>query len=126
MGATVHIVDPDTHDRVAALISHAPHLLSSAMAAQLADASDTTINLIGNGLRDVIRIAGGNTQLWTEILTGNAESVLNVLDAVIHNLNEVAVALRLVTAGQEEAERIVTRLLDDGHEGHIRALSQPR
>ncbi len=81
------------HDRWVALVSHAPHVLSAAMAARLADASDGTLSLAGQGLRDVTRIAAGDTGLWTQILAANAAPVADVLAAVAADLAAVAEAL---------------------------------
>ena len=81
------------HDRWVALVSHAPHVLSAAMAARLADASDGALSLAGQGLRDVTRIAAGDTGLWTQILAANADPVAGVLAAVAADLAALAEAL---------------------------------
>jgi prephenate dehydrogenase len=81
------------HDRWVALVSHAPHVLSAAMAARLAGAGDGALSLAGQGLRDVTRIAAGDTGLWTQILAANAAPVADVLAAVAADLAAVAEAL---------------------------------
>jgi prephenate dehydrogenase len=63
------------------------------MAARLADASDGALSLAGQGLRDVTRIAAGDTGLWTQILSANAAPVADVLAAVAADLAAVAEAL---------------------------------
>src|SRR5262249_6296934 len=60
------------HDRSVALVSHVPHLVASAMAAQCADAPADALALAGPGLRDVTRIAASESGLWAEILTANS------------------------------------------------------
>ncbi|MEP7026764.1 MAG: prephenate dehydrogenase, partial [Actinomycetota bacterium] len=60
------------HDRWVALVSHVPHLVSAAMAARLELAQGDALALAGQGLRDVTRIAGSDTGLWTQILAANA------------------------------------------------------
>lgn len=92
-GAEPAEVSVAEHDRWVALVSHAPHVLSAAMAARLADASDGTLSLAGQGLRDVTRIAAGDTGLWTQILAANAAPVADVLAAVAADLAAVAEAL---------------------------------
>ena len=52
------------------------------MAARLEAAPSAALDLAGQGLRDVTRIAAGNTGRWTEILAANAEPVAEVLAAV--------------------------------------------
>ena len=92
-GAEPAQVSAAEHDRWVALVSHAPHVLSAAMAARLADASDGALSLAGQGLRDVTRIAAGDTRLWTQILAANAAPVADVLAAVAADLAAVAEAL---------------------------------
>jgi prephenate dehydrogenase len=92
-GAEPVQVSAAEHDRWVALVSHAPHVLSAAMAARLADASDGALSLAGQGLRDVTRIAAGDTGLWTQILAANAAPVADVLAAVAADLAAVADAL---------------------------------
>ena len=92
-GAEPAEVSAAEHDRWVALVSHAPHVLSAAMAARLADASDGALSLAGQGLRDVTRIAAGDTGLWTQILAANAAPVADVLAAVAADLAAVAEAL---------------------------------
>ena len=69
-GADPVVTDPETHDRWVALVSHAPHLVAVAMAARLAPSSvpADALKLAGQGLRDVTRIAAGDSALWTQIL----------------------------------------------------------
>jgi prephenate dehydrogenase len=113
-GADPVRADPATHDRWVALVSHAPHLVAAAMAARLAPSSVTAdaLALAGQGLRDVTRIAAGDSGLWTQILTANAGPVAEVVAAVAEDL--AAVARALADAGD------VTGLLDRGRAGVAR------
>jgi len=92
-GAEPAEVSAAEHDQWVALVSHAPHVISAAMAARLADASDGALSLAGQGLRDVTRIAAGDTGLWTQILAANAVPVADVLAAVAADLAAVAETL---------------------------------
>ena len=85
--------DADEHDHWVALVSHAPHVVAAAMAAQLADAPGGALGLAGQGLRDVTRIAAGDAGLWTQILAANAAPVARVLAEVAADLAAVAEAL---------------------------------
>ena len=91
-GAEPVVTDADSHDRWVALISHAPHVVAAAMAAQLAPESvpAEALSLAGPGLRDATRIAVGDAGLWTQILTGNAAPVAAVLTAVAGDIAEAA------------------------------------
>lgn len=87
-GADPVVTDAETHDRWVALVSHAPHLVASAMAARLApsDVPADALKLAGQGLRDVTRIAAGDSALWTQILTANAGPVAEVLAVIAADL----------------------------------------
>jgi prephenate dehydrogenase len=115
-GAVPVRTDVAAHDRWVALISHAPHLVAAAMAARLADAQQEALDLAGQGLRDVTRIAAGDTDLWTQILSANAAPVAEVLAAVAGDLAEAA---RMLAEG-EDPEKSVEALLDRGRAGVAR------
>jgi prephenate dehydrogenase len=97
-GAVPVVMDAADHDRAVALISHAPHLVSSLMAARLEHASEDAARVAGTGVRDVTRIAAGDPELWEEILTSNAEAVADVLDEYAADLAVVISALRDLAA----------------------------
>jgi prephenate dehydrogenase len=126
-GADPVVTDPATHDSWVALVSHAPHLVAVAMAARLAPSAvpADALKLAGQGLRDVTRIAAGDSALWTQILTANAGPVAEVVAAVAEDL---AAAARLLAglpaetsaAGMlstEAATSGITSLLDRGQAG---------
>ena len=94
-GAELVVTDAETHDRWVALVSHAPHLVAAAMAARLAPDSvpAEALGLAGQGLRDATRIAVGDVDLWTQILTGNAAPVTAVLAEVAASLTDITLSL---------------------------------
>ncbi len=108
------------HDRAVALVSHAPQLLSSVLAAQLIDADAAYVQVAGQGLRDMTRIAGSGSALWTDILGVNAEPVADVLDGVINDLQRAARALRSVATGDLASIDVVTEELQRGAVGRSR------
>ena len=113
-GAVPVRADAAAHDRWVALISHAPHLVAAAMAARLETAPPEALDLAGQGLRDVTRIAAGDTGLWTQILAANAGPVAEVLSVVAADLAEAA---RMLTDGDPKS---VTTLLEVGQAGVAR------
>jgi prephenate dehydrogenase len=115
-GAVPVRTEPATHDRWVALISHAPHLVAAAMAARLEEAPGEALDLAGQGLRDVTRIAAGDTALWTQILSANAAPVAEVLAAVAADLAEAA----RVLAEDGDTDKAVAALLDRGQAGVAR------
>jgi len=132
-GAEPVVTGADSHDRWVALISHAPHVVAAAMAAQLATESvpPEALSLAGPGLRDATRIAVGDAGLWTQILTGNAAPVAAILAAVAGDIAEAARILTEVASipGQHggpagppapEAGKGLTALLEQGRAGVAR------
>jgi len=109
------------HDRYVALVSHAPHVVAAAMAARLTGAADDALMLSGQGIRDVTRIAAGDSRLWAQILTANAAPVAEVLAAVAADLAGAAEALREAAAhGAEPELKTLAGLLDEGSAGVAR------
>lgn len=122
-GADVVTTDAATHDRWVALVSHAPHLVSAAMAARLVPPSVTgdALRLAGQGLRDVTRIAAGDPALWTQILSANAGPVAEVVAAVAEDL---AAAVRSLAAGPGPAPRVEPDMPDIS--GYVDLLNRGR
>lgn len=106
------------HDRFVALVSHAPHVVAAAMSAQLANAPATALGLAGQGLRDVTRIAAGDTGLWEQILAANAAPLARVLGAVAADLAAVAEELEQSTPASASARlKLLGGLLERGVSG---------
>ncbi|MGK4580401.1 prephenate dehydrogenase [Kitasatospora sp. HPMI-4] len=100
-GAMPIVMDASAHDRAVALVSHAPQLLSSLVAARLEHADETAIRLSGQGVRDVTRIAASSPALWVDILSANAGVVADILEDLAADLGETVTALRAMEAADE-------------------------
>jgi prephenate dehydrogenase len=108
------------HDRWVALVSHAPHLVAAAMAAQLENAPHDALALSGQGIRDVTRIAAGDIGLWTQILAANAAHVAEVLEAVAAFLTAASGSLAKIAQGDEDAVKQLAGRLERGAAGIAR------
>ncbi len=108
------------HDRWVALVSHAPHAVAAAMAAQLEHAPPGALALAGQGLRDVTRIAASDTGLWLQILAANAAHAGEVLAALAADLAAAASALATIAEGDEESVKHLAGLLERGGAGVAR------
>lgn len=93
-GASVVELSPVEHDAAVARVSHLPHLMSVLAAGALVDAPPQHLELAGQGLRDVIRIAGGDPSLWAEIVTANAEQISLLLHDVRDRVDELLSGVR--------------------------------
>ncbi|NLE71090.1 MAG: prephenate dehydrogenase [Actinomycetales bacterium] len=104
LGATPLTLGADAHDAAVALVSHVPQVAASLVAARLRDADPAALDLAGQGLRDVTRIAAGDPALWTSILAANAPAVLPVLRELARDLGAVVDALEEAgSAGTHQA-----------------------
>jgi prephenate dehydrogenase len=74
------------HDEIVAKISHLPQILSSALAGQLIDIAENKLNLAGQGLRDITRLAQADSNLWSQILLSNNQALTPVLERLINDL----------------------------------------
>ena len=83
IGAQPVWIDADTHDWAMAIVSHMPQLVSIALARVIADETDETglpASLAGNGLRDMLRVAGSHYEMWRDICLTNADNLSRSLD----------------------------------------------
>ena len=113
LGAIPYQISPAEHDQLFAQISHLPQLISSALALSLEGAGER-IDLAGQGLRDMVRLAQSEGRLWSEILTENQEALLNALDtfeaklqllrSAIENSNLLGIEKLFESARRERAK----------------------
>jgi len=90
LGATAYIMGAPAHDSLLARISHLPQITSTALAGAIEQLGDN-LNLSGQGLRDMTRIANSDGELWSEILLENQNEVLKAIteyQQIIANLKD--------------------------------------
>ena len=79
IGATVTMQDPETHDRIVAATSHLPHLVAFALMEVLDETEEKSLSAyIGDGFRDVSRVAASDPTIWSDILQANREATLGL------------------------------------------------
>lgn len=111
------LMPAEEHDRAVAVVSHAPQVLSSLLAARLLDSSELAVSIAGQGLRDMTRIAASDPHLWVEILSANAAQVAEVLADVRADLDLLLDALRSADHGRAE---VLDDTLRRGNAGRAR------
>jgi len=91
LGARVTHMTAAEHDRVMALISHLPQIVSSALAAVNRDQPDAEalVSLSGTGYRDMTRLASSSWSMWGDILATNSRETVSAIDALVEKLTAV-------------------------------------
>ena len=92
-GARVTTLDPETHDRAVAAVSHLPHVVARALVDAVVRFEPAAIDVAGRGFRDTTRIAAGDPVVWREILIANRDAV--------------TASLRAFRAALDDLERII-------------------
>lgn len=88
-GGSIYWLSTNEHDRVVATISHLPQILSSLLAGQLNTIESKNLNLAGQGLRDLTRLANADSALWSQILIANSAAISHSLERLIKDLSEL-------------------------------------
>jgi prephenate dehydrogenase len=81
LGARVVVLDPATHDRAVAAISHLPHVAAWALVDAVTRFEPDAFGIAARGFKDTTRIAASDPDVWREILTANRAAVRASLTA---------------------------------------------
>ena len=92
-GGTLYWLSAKQHDEAVAAISHLPQVLSTSLAYTLSKQDAGTLNLAGQGLRDLLRLSGSNPKLWSELLLANKDTLASYLDEMIKTLSQIKQSL---------------------------------
>ncbi len=84
------------HDAIFAATSHLPHVLAYSFVDLLArlDANGEIFPNAGGGFRDFTRIASSSPQMWHDIVRANSESVAQLLEQQIDELQQILLMMR--------------------------------
>ena len=104
LGARVTSLDPETHDRTVAAISHLPHLIACALVDGAARVEPAAFELAARGFRDTTRIAAGDPDMWTEIFLANRDALTATVEAFREALGELQ---QVIDGGRADALRAV-------------------
>lgn len=109
LGARPVLLEPAEHDRLVALVSHLPHVLSFAYSRALsADSSGSAAtNIAGPSYHDITRISRSSHELWADIFLENREEVVRAIREFEESIGQLRSAIE---AG--ERETILEQLRD--------------
>ncbi|HET7445249.1 MAG TPA: prephenate dehydrogenase/arogenate dehydrogenase family protein [Solirubrobacterales bacterium] len=131
LGARPQAIDPATHDRVMATISHVPHVVANALVTEAAETltrDSERLPEVGPSFRDTTRVAGSNPAIWADIFASNADAVADSVESVARRLQAAAALIRsgdrdAVGAWHAAAGEDRRRLIESGAEaGPLREL----
>ena len=118
LGSTITYLSVEEHDHSVALISHVPQVMSSLLASRLQETPLYALGLAGQGLRDTVRIAASDPGLWIQILSANAEPVVQTLYGVRDDLERLIATLENPTAPGARLD--IAQLMSEGNAGVAR------
>jgi prephenate dehydrogenase len=102
VGARPVAVDAETHDRLVAVFSHLPHVLANVLASQAAGRlleHGEALRQVGPSFRDMTRVAGANTAIWSDIYRSNRAAIIEEIRGFRRELDEVE---RRLASGEVE------------------------
>jgi prephenate dehydrogenase len=98
IGAAVHSMTPDEHDRLVAYISHLPQLVATALMHVVGvNAGEGGLAFAGRGLRDTTRLASSPPVVWADIVSTNQDRIGAAVDEMI----DVLMRLKTQAGGGE-------------------------
>jgi len=103
MGARLVILDASSHDRLVALVSHLPQLISTALASTLASEPGADC-VSGPAALDLTRLALSPYEIWRDIFATNAQPIDAALALFIGRLEELRKILRGPQFGKEPGQ----------------------
>ncbi len=104
-GAEIVTMPVAEHDAILAATSHLPHLLAYVLVNQLAQApaARRVFDFVGNGFRDMTRIAASDPVMWRDICLANRTAVLQAIGGYRGQLDRLAQAIETADAAELEA-----------------------
>ena len=98
LGSNVERMEPNHHDLVCAVTSHAPHLIAYTMVGVADDLGRVTnsevVNFSAGGFRDFTRIAASDPTMWRDVFLNNKEATLEILGRFTEELFALQRAIR--------------------------------
>lgn len=94
VGADVRVMEAAQHDRLLALVSQLPRILTRCLVTLAAtEAGESDLAMAGSGLHDLSRVASGFTDSWPVVCRENRVAIIDALDRLSDRLQGVRQAL---------------------------------
>lgn len=86
-GAVPVVIDPAEHDRVMALTSHLPQIISTALGSMLREIDPS---FISSGAASMLRLAGSSYDVWRPVLEANRANLDEAIGQLVATLKNVS------------------------------------
>ncbi|MGG5819149.1 prephenate/arogenate dehydrogenase family protein [Falsiroseomonas sp. HW251] len=97
-GSMIETLDPATHDKVVAIVSHLPHLIAFTICSTADDLAEETkeavLKFAASGFRDFTRIAASDPTMWRDVFLNNREALLEMLARFTEDAHALGRAVR--------------------------------
>ena len=97
-GSMVETLDPATHDKIVAIVSHLPHLIAFTICSTADDLAEETkeavLKFAAGGFRDFTRIAASDPTMWRDVFLNNREALLEMLARFTEDAHALGRAVR--------------------------------
>lgn len=89
IGSSVEYMSAEEHDKIYALMSHLPHLISFCLVNTVEEIDKNLIKYAGSGFKDTTRIAKSSPDVWKDIFLMNRDNILKMLFVFIDKIEEI-------------------------------------
>ena len=92
MGMRIRYMDPQSHDKHIAYVSHLSHISSFMLGKTVIDKEteeQDIFDMAGSGFESTVRLAKSSPAMWTPIFKQNKQQVVNTLEEYITNFKEL-------------------------------------
>lgn len=116
VGNEIIVLDDATHDRAAALISHMPHVVATALINELVASQDRSIAaaLAAGSWRDMTRVALTDPQRTRAMVEEDAANVAGLLRSVAARLEAMAMTLEGVSTDTPDTDAALAEFFAEG------------
>ncbi|MFT5207300.1 MAG: prephenate dehydrogenase [Candidatus Omnitrophota bacterium] len=89
LGCSTISLSAKRHDAIVAAVSHAPHLLSTALFLALDKPKNAKLKYEGPGLKSMLRLSGSNAVIWSSIYQSNGQRISAELDLIVNSIKNI-------------------------------------
>ncbi|MCM8796019.1 MAG: prephenate dehydrogenase/arogenate dehydrogenase family protein [Candidatus Omnitrophica bacterium] len=90
LGAEVDILSANRHDKILSFTSHLPHIVAFSLIKSI---PQRYLKFASGGLKDTTRIAGSESELWSDIFLSNRKNILGSIRILENNLEKIKSAI---------------------------------